>query len=175
MLDVEKQLRLGVSITHKRLTTYGWSRKRPTIISHALATVEKMGQENSILGLFNRTSMESYPQEQAYYYLFCRTVASQLLGFDLDYAFGPMIITPKSIPYFLKYNGEYGDLWDSILIPRLRIIKKKLGVTIHPIYFINDSRMTAVESQNPLVILKRIQQFNNVVPPLFAEWQKLNE
>ena len=70
----------------------------------------KMQKEQSVFGIFNRTDMTSYPPEQAYYYLFCRTVANQLIGFDIDYAFGPMMMTAKTIPYFLAYSGNnYGD------------------------------------------------------------------
>ena len=96
--------------------------EKPDLPEHAVRLWLQMQSENAALGLFNRNDMTSYPPEQAHYYLFCRAVASSFLGFDLDYAFGPMLITRASLPYFLDYNGEYGDLWDSILVPRLRII-----------------------------------------------------
>jgi hypothetical protein len=133
----------------------------------------KMTREQSALGMFNRMDMSSYPPEQTHYYLLCRAVASQLVGFDLDYAFGPMITTRSATSYFLEYRGEYGSKWDSILIPRLRIIKTGAGLSILPIDFRNDLRMTQVESGNETIILKRIEQLNNVVPSLIAEWQKL--
>lgn len=110
--------------------------------------------------------------EQVYYYLFCRTVASYLVGFDLDYAFGPMIVTKASAPFFLNYSGEYGDLWDSVLIPRLRIIRSGLSYAVKTVDFNNDPRMTAIESGNLKMILKRVGQLQNVVPSLIAEWQK---
>lgn len=133
-----------------------------------------MSQEETVLGLFNRVSMTSYPTEQAYYYLFCRSVANKLMGFDLDYAFGPMIMSKSATQYFLEYGGEYGDRWEAVLVPRLRIIKQGIGVSILSIDFENDPRMTAIESGNPSIILKRLEQLNNVIPSLINEWNKLN-
>ena len=112
----------------------------------------------------------SYPPEQSHYYQFCRAVATQFVGFDFDYAFGPMVITRSSASFFLNYNGKCGDKWDSILIPRLQIIKSGLKTSILPIDFQNDQRMTSVESGNPTIILKRLEQFNNVIPSLVEEW-----
>ncbi len=160
---------------YPQATHYLWLEpEKPSIPFHAISLVETMNKEKTALGLFNRTSLESYPREQAFYYWFCRIVASKLLGFDLDYAFGPMVLTPESIPYFLNYSGEYGDLWDSILIPRLRVIKSS-RITINQIHFLNDPRMTAVEWGNPRFILKRIRQLSNVAPSLVREWQRLKE
>lgn len=64
--------------------------EKPDMVRFIEPMYTKMKQEQSGLGMFNRTAMSSYPPEQAHYYLFCRSVASQLIGFDLDYAFGPM-------------------------------------------------------------------------------------
>jgi len=147
--------------------------EKPDLVQFIGPLCAKMMREQSALGMFNRISMSSYPPEQAHYYLFCRAVASHLLGFDLDYAFGPMIITRPAASYFLKYQGEYGSKWDSILIPRLRIIKDGAGLSTLSINFQNDPRMTQVESGNVAIILKRIEQLSNVVPSLIAEWQKL--
>jgi hypothetical protein len=134
--------------------------------------IRLMRTEDAPLGLFNRISMDSYPEEQAHYYLFCRAVASKLVSFDLDYAFGPMVVSREGASYFLRYGGEYGDKWEAILIPRLRAIRQKVRIAILPVDFKNDSRMTAVESGNPSLIMKRVEQFNNVIPSLLTEWQR---
>ena len=144
--------------------------EKPDIIKSILPMVHKMEKDKASLGIFNRNDMSSYPPEQSHYYQFCRAVATQFIGFDIDYAFGPMIMTRSSASYFLEYQGEYGDKWDSILVPRLRIIKNGLAVSVLPINFQNDRRMTRVESGNPTIILKRLEQFNNVVPSLVKEW-----
>jgi hypothetical protein len=156
-------------------TYYCWLEpEKPDMVRFIPSMIRIMLQEQSVLGLFNRSEMRSYPAEQAYYYLFCRVVATKLVGFDLDYAFGPMVISRATVRYFLEYQGEYGDKWDAILIPRLRIIKQGAGLSLLPVDFRNDPRMTAVESGNPILILKRLEQFNNVIPSLIRELERLN-
>lgn len=150
--------------------------EKPDLIRFILPMTNQMKQTQSDFGIFNRIDMASYPPEQAHYYLFCRAVATQLVGFDIDYAFGPMLMTPATISYFLEYSGSrYGDKWDSILIPRLHIIKGGIKISVLPVNFRNDERMTRVESGNTTLILKRLDQFNNIVPSLISEWQFLNE
>mgnify|MGYP001565291863 CR=1 FL=1 len=143
----------------------------PILAKNVIAELDQVGAE---FCLFNRRSMDSYPPEQMYYYSFCRAVATQLVGYDLDYGFGPMIITKASAPFFFNYGGEYGDLWDAILIPRLRIIRSNLSYVVKTVDFVNDQRMTAIESGNQEMILKRVEQLQNVVPSLITEWQRLS-
>lgn len=151
---------------------YLWSEpEKPNLLEHVVAMTVQAGLNGSSY-FFNRISMNSYPPEQAHYYLFVREVAKHLVGFDWDYAFGPMLLTRESMPLFLEYQGEYGDLWDSILVPRLRVIRKQLPYTLQDISFINDPRMTAIEVGNSKVILKRVRQLQNVIPSLIAEWGK---
>lgn len=149
--------------------------EKPDLPRCARVLSRRMEKEKAVLGLFNRTakSMATYPPEQAHFYLFCRVIASNLTGIDIDYAFGPMILTRESLPYFVEYEGEYGDKWDATLIPRLRVINAGLKVSICPITFHNDRRMTQIEAGDTNFALKRLAQFNNVVPALITEWQKL--
>lgn len=97
--------------------------EKQNMVKFIFPMVQCMRNGNWCLGLFNRRSMKSYPAEQAHYYLFFRAVASKFLGRDVDYAFGPMMCERTMLPYFLSYESKYGDLWDSLLIPRLEIIK----------------------------------------------------
>jgi len=151
---------------------YLWTEpEKPMIPSFALNAITELEKTKSNICFFNRIDMRSYPAEQAYYYLFCRKVASKLVGFDWDYAFGPMILTRESASYFLNYQSKYGDDWDSILIPRLYILRDELKYLVKPVKFKNDPRMTAIESGSSEMILKRIDQFNNVIPSLIAEWR----
>jgi hypothetical protein len=170
--------REALSVAHSRFLGAKWfcwlEPEKPDIVQFIVPMVNLMWQEQSALGIFNRTDMTSYPPEQAHYYLFCRAVATHFIGFDIDYAFGPMIMARVATRYFFEYKGEYGDKWESILIPRLRIINDGLGVSIFPINFKNDWRMTKAEIGNMIVILKRLEQFNNVVPSLITEWRRLS-
>lgn len=146
--------------------------EKPTIPALAKNIISELEHAGAEFCFFNRRSMKSYPPEQAHYYLFCREVASRLVGYDLDYSFGPMIFTKASAPFFIKYHSEYGDLWDSILVPRIRIIRSNLKYAVKKIEFSNHPRMTAIESGNPKMILKRVKQLQNVIPSLIAEWYK---
>jgi hypothetical protein len=80
-----------------------------------------------------------------------------------------MIVSREGLKHFLDYDGQYGDLWESILIPRLRIIRNGLGFSILPVNFKNDPRMTLSESGNLKFVLKRLNQFNNVITSLVKE------
>lgn len=144
--------------------------EKPGLPRFATSLVTLMEEHEADLGLFNRISLSSYPREQAYYYLFCRAVASRLIESDVDYAFGPMILTRQGMLPFLSYAGEYGDLWEATLLPRLRVIKAGMTVAILCVPFKNDPRMTRAESGNPAMIEKRVRQLSNVVPSLLAEW-----
>lgn len=134
--------------------------------------ISHMRKKRASLGLFTRKDLRSYPREQALYYAFCRSVASRLLGSAIDYGFGPMVIARNAMPYFLDYNGDYGDTWDSILIPRLRILQGG-GVATLSIAFRNDARLTAVEDGRDDMILKRVTQLGSVIPALIEEWRRL--
>ncbi len=85
-----------------------------------------------------------------------------------------MVLSRRGVRRFLDYRGEYGDKWESILIPRLRLLRGGGRIALLPVNFRNDPRMTSVESGNPAMILKRIEQLNNVVPSLITEWRRLN-
>ncbi len=177
MGNIRREALLRSSLHFPNAQYFCWLEpEKPDLVRFIVPMAYQMKQDRSDFGIFNRTDMTSYPPEQAHYYLFCRAVATQLVGFDIDYAFGPMMMTPITISYLLGYSGiRYGDKWDSILVPRLRIIKDGIKFSVLPVSFQNDKRMTRVESGNAVIILKRLEQLNNVVPSLVAEWKILNE
>lgn len=177
MGNIRREALLGSRMHFPNARYFCWLEpEKPDLVRFIVPMANQMKKAQSDFGIFNRIDMASYPAEQAHYYLFCRAVATQLVGFDIDYAFGPMIITPATISYFLEYSGgRYGDKWDSILVPRLRIIKDGIKLSVLPVNFQNDERMTRVESGNVTIVLKRLEQFNNVIPSLIAEWQLLND
>ena len=145
--------------------------EKPDIPRYVSRMHQHMIEADVKLGLFNRTahSMSSYPIEQSHYYQFCRAAASALAEFDIDYAFGPMMIHIDATTGFTTYNSKYDDLWDSILVPRIPFLKHGKIVTLD-VDFHNDRRMTQIESGDTKIILKRLRQFNNVIPSLINEW-----
>lgn len=134
-----------------------------------------MENEQSHFSFFNRTSLRSYPVEQALYYSFIRIVFGYLHGVDIDYGFGPMIMTRQSSKYFLDYGGDYGDKWDSILIPRLRLIRDGMPYSVIETDFRNHPDQTRMEKGNIQLILKRVEQLDNVVKSMIAEHSQLYE
>lgn len=166
-------IKAGLS-TFPRATHCLWLEpEKPDIVRFARPLVDKMVREAAVLGLFNRVLMTSYPQEQACGYLFCRAVASAFLHQDVDYAFGPFIATREGSSNLLSYHGEYGDRWECFFIPRLRTLMSDSRVSFLRIDFVNDPRMTKAESGDSTMILKRLEQLNNIVPSLVAEYKKL--
>lgn len=145
--------------------------EKPDIPRFASDLRKRMIDTGAKLGLFNRTakSMSTYPAEQSHYYQFCRAAASALAGFDIDYAFGPMMLHPHAAESFLAYDGRHGDLWDSILVPRIPFVQRG-DIAVCKVDFQNDLRMTQIESGDSGIILKRLDQFNNVIPALIKEW-----
>lgn len=167
MGNIRREAILNAMTNFQNAEYYCWMEpEKPNLAKFIKPMVSKMKKEKSALGIFNRNGMTSYPSEQAHYYLFCRAVASKLLGFDFDYAFGPMILSSSAVNYFTEYKSKFDDKWDSILVPRIDVLAAGLPVSFLGIDFENDPRMTLIESGNPKMILKRIEQFNNVVPSL---------
>ena len=70
---------------------------------------------------FNRNSLVSYPPEQAHAYDLARLAAKYVLGIDLDFIFGPMVMSRNVLHFFLEYDGVYGDEWDSIHVQSLAV------------------------------------------------------
>lgn len=160
---------LGVVLFEEKTKGMG-NVRREIMLRCALEAVSEDQTEGCAACFFNRLSMNSYPEEQIHYYLFIRSIATQLFGFDFDYGFGPMLISKLGIHYFLDYTGDYGDLWDSILVPRIRLIKSGEKFRVAGIDFRNDFRMKAVEKGNANIIIKRLLQFDNVTKSLMKEF-----
>ena len=134
-----------------------------------------MARDHTLFALFNRRSLRSYPPEQALYYRFARLAYGYLQREDIDYGFGPMILTERSSEYFLQYAGEYGDMWDSILVARLRIIRAGIPYSIIEVRYRNHPLQTRVERGNVAILVKRVDQLHNVVHSLVREHRKLYE
>jgi len=174
MGGIRRQALRSASSAFPHATHFLWCEpEKPAFAQIAFANAEAIVSSGDTSYFFNRLSMTSYPAEQAHYYLFARSVASALLLFDFDYAFGPMILARCALRHFVEYRSEYGDLWDSILVPRLRLMKSGLPFQILNVAFQNDCRMTKVETGHPGIILKRLQQLNNVIPSLVHECKLL--
>ncbi len=105
---------------------------------------------------------------------------NQLLGdkypnAEFDPWFGPFATNQTALQHFLNYEGEYGDRWDSIFIPRLRAAAAGLrlvSVVAENYQYPPEQRETEELGWFDMTP-KRVGQLNNLVPALQEEAEKL--
>jgi len=76
--------------------------------------------------------------------------------------------------YFLEYNREYGDKWDSIYIPVMDIMHGGHRVRGVEINYNHPKEQTEIEENNIIFHRKRLEQLINLLNSLEAHWKKLN-
>lgn len=157
--------------------TFVWlePEKYPMIpfLARALNAIE----QGNDLAMFRRSkkSMASYPPEQALAYTMCALAFKYLHGFDCDYGFGPLCMSRRVVEdYILSYTDAYGygDLWDSIHIPKLRAIQAGLPYAIVDIDYQHPPEQTAAETGVEL-FLKRVEQISSICDAVFRETRRL--
>lgn len=120
-----------------------------------------------------RKSLDSYPPEQEHAERIGNLAFKYLFGREFDPWFGPRVISKRTLKYFLNYQGEYGDKWDSIFIPVLRAMKDGLRVKSVEVDYIHPYEQTAEETGRVDFLLKWVEQLLNLVPALQKEAQRL--
>lgn len=134
--------------------------------------IQQFTDEQLDLIMFRRQSLDSYPPEQAMAYQMIALATKYLTGIDSDFGWGPMILSKRAVEYFLNYESDYGDRWDSIHCPKLKIIKEGLPWKIVPIDYRHPPEMTAAE-KGMVLFLKRIEQMGQLVRALIGEVDRL--
>lgn len=113
-----------------------------------------------------------YPTSQQNEELFGDDCWRELTGFDLDMWCGPRTWNKETAKYFLNYNGEYGDTWDSIIIPVMQAIldgKEVIGVKVN---YIHPKEQTKLEEGNWEYTKKRKIQLDNLYNAFTNYWNK---
>lgn len=137
------------------------------------AGVRAIVDEGFDLAMFRRLTLDSYPPEQAMAYKMAGLAFQYLYGFDCDYGFGPLCMSPRAATeYFLSYHGEYGDVWDSIHIPKLRMIVEGQPFTIIDVDYRHPPEQTEAETGVEL-FMKRVEQISQITDAVFRESQRL--
>jgi glycosyltransferase involved in cell wall biosynthesis len=144
-----------------------------TLVPLLRPAVEMVTQDKNDLVLFQRKSLASYPEEQALAYEIGALAFEKATGFKADYAFGPMALSHTGVEYMTAYNGEYGDLWDSIHIPRIRMMQDGRPWANVEVDYTHPPEQTAAEGGVGKLVIKRMEQVGNVLQSLGAELQKL--
>jgi len=143
------------------------------LVSKLGPAVAKFEDEQLDMLLLKRTSLASYPPEQAMAYQMIALATKYLTGIDSDFGWGPMILSKRAVQYFLDYKSNYGDLWDSIHCPKLSIIKEGLPWKITSVDYVHPPEQTAAETGIEL-IPKRIRQMDQLVQAIIGEVDKLH-
>jgi len=110
-----------------------------------------------------RTSLSSYPKFQQHAENMGNEAFRIRTGRTLDMWFGPRIFSRKAAKYFLEYNGEYGDRWDSIFIPIIRAIAAGENVGEKAINFTYPPEQLSAENDSFDMVLKRLDQLNSLI------------
>jgi hypothetical protein len=121
-----------------------------------------------------RITFDDYPPEQTYAELIGNKAFEYITGHTLDIWYGPKVMNYKSLQEFLAYKGEYGDMWESIVIPVIRAIHKGLRVTSVLVRYTHPPIQTKTESGDIRFLLKRIDQLKNIILAMQKEVEALN-
>lgn len=124
------------------------------------------------LVMLRRTSLDSYPPEQAMAYQLIALATKYLTGIDSDFGWGPTVLSADVVEYYLKYESSNGDLWDGIHCPKLRIINDGPPWTIVPVNYQHPPEQTAAETGMGL-FLKRVKQVDQLVRAIEEEVDSL--
>lgn len=143
------------------------------LISYLNDIVRPIAQNRADLVVPGRKDMSSYPREQEHAERLGNLIFYYLTRRKLDVWFGPRAMNRRAADYFLAYESDYGDKWDSIFIPLLRAIKNDLKVEGVIVNYIHPFLQTSEETGNWVFIDKRIKQLQNLIPSLHQEAQKL--
>jgi len=120
-----------------------------------------------------RQSMDSYPELQKYSETLGNAFWHKLTGLKLDLWFGPRIFDLNAAEYFLSYQGEYGDAWDSIIIPVMRAVAASERVASAPSSYIHPEAQRKIEDGSLEYLKKRLLQLTKITSALEIEWQRL--
>jgi len=138
----------------------------------ALAKPIMKGRADLVIPM--RSSLSSYPKDQQQEEALLNLVYEKIVGKKkADFTFGPRLMDAKALSHFLRYKGEYGDEWDSIVIPILRAIKTGLAVRYENVPYVHPKEQTREETGSARMFEKRIVQFCNIAPALIEEAKKL--
>ncbi|MBX7145574.1 MAG: hypothetical protein K1X79_14075 [Oligoflexia bacterium] len=119
-----------------------------------------------------RETLTSLPHEQYNAEVEGNDFFANLTGRPIDVWFGPRAWARPISRYFLNYQGEYGDTWESIFVPLLRAIKD--GIPTHglPLAYTHPQPQTAHEEGNAFYVHKRRKQLHVIREALLQTWNE---
>lgn len=149
-----------------------WTEEKPQIVPFIEKLAKPIIEKQADLVIPQRMSMDSYPEMQKYAELLGNQGFYLLTGRPLDMWVGVRVLRADLACHFTEYKGEYGDRWDSIFIPVLRMIKEGKRVIGIKVNYIHPKEQTAAEDDF-LMYKKRIAQLTTLVDAMEKEAVKL--
>jgi hypothetical protein len=124
------------------------------------------------LVILRRQSLASYPPEQAMAYQLISLAVKYLTGIESDFGWGPCLLNLRAVEYFIQYQSQHGDRWDSVHCPKLQIIHAGLPWTIVELPYVHPPEQSAAETGMPF-FRKRLDQVHHLVNALEDEATRL--
>ncbi len=149
--------------------------EKVSFIGQISRTLVPFTEERADIVIPQRKSLSSYPTVQQYAEQFGNAYFRELCGPDLDVWFGPRVYRRDLLPYFLDYNGSFGDMWEGMCLPLLTMIKDGKKIVSVPVDYEHPKEQTVVEEHDLAFYDKRLLQLNNIVPALRKYWHTLNK
>ena len=105
-------------------------------------------------------SWESYPKEQYLSETFTNMYFKKMTGLDIDWMFGPVILTGSVAKYWLEEDGK---LWDAQIIPILNAYSNNVNIIEEPVCFRYPDEQKEMEEDNMEYIKKRKYQMDYMI------------
>ena len=148
--------------------------EKVSYILELVKTVRPILNNSADLVVPKRRSLKSYPLIQQYTELSGNLFFKNLTGYELDMWIGPRTWRRELSDYFLDYNGEYGDKWDSIFIPVLNAIANGERVISVNVNYTHPKKQTQIEENNLEFDKKRINQLATLTSAMQTHWEKIS-
>ncbi len=145
--------------------------EKHTLVNMLPALVSLMLKDNIDLLKLGRKNRDDYPPMQKAAEGFAILACQEFTGLKWDFDFGPFLLSQQALLYFLQYDGEYGDLWESLDIPQLRIVRDGLNVKYQEVDYVHPPEQAG--ETGPDMIFKRLKQMSVQVTSIGAEAKKL--
>jgi hypothetical protein len=121
-----------------------------------------------------RKSLMSYPLYQELSELRAiRTIGIITGRPDIDWMFGPRIMTRKGAELMCSYTGDLGDMWQSFFIPVLWAIASGVGVGSRLVDYMHPPEQTKAEEGDSDLEVKRNYQRDVLEEVITAEVSRL--
>jgi glycosyltransferase involved in cell wall biosynthesis len=129
-----------------------------------------LGKEADLI-IPRRNSLESYPRFQQLCEEAGNLYASEVTGRHLDLWFGPRTGSREIFGGpFMKYNGEFGDKWESIFMPVLNALLNGKRVMEVEVDYTHPESQTEFEKGNSELDRKRIEQLGRLTDSIERYW-----